>query len=107
MTTELKKRISQRLRTGRREYSTPDCFRPMATRMVNTGMKLQQGQIWVKGDEFIRIVRRERLWVVYKIMTAPDAAEGTIHQVSKKDFCRLIKGAVLMDSHQSPDSTGL
>lgn len=56
-------------------------------------MKLEQGQVWKKGDEFYRIVRWERLAIEYKLMKDLDTKEGTLHQVTKKEFCRLIKGA--------------
>ena len=56
-------------------------------------MKLQQGQIWKKGDEYIRIVHLERLEVQYKMMNDLMTKEGTHHHVTKKEFCRVIKGA--------------
>ena len=59
-------------------------------------MKLQQGQIWKKGDEFLRIVNLERLEVQYKAMKDLVSRDGTHHHVSKKEFCRLIKDATLM-----------
>lgn len=58
-------------------------------------MHLEQGQIWKKGDEYFRIVTWERLAIEYKAMNDPDSKEGTLHQVTKKEFCRLLKGAVL------------
>ena len=57
-------------------------------------MKLQQGQIWKKGDDYYRIVEWSRLSIDYKAMKDPHTGEGTRHVVSKKEFCRLIKGAV-------------
>jgi hypothetical protein len=62
-------------------------------------MKLCQGQIWKSGKEYIRIVKLERLTVEYKSMPNLGNKEGTLHQTSKKDFCRLLKGAHLL----SPD----
>jgi hypothetical protein len=59
-------------------------------------MRLQQGQIWKKGDEYLRIVHLERLEVKYKSMHDLETREGTHHHVSKKDFCRLIKDAALV-----------
>ncbi len=59
-------------------------------------MKLAQGQIWQQGDDYFRIVEWERLSVQYKTMTDPATKLGTVHRVSKKEFCRLIKGAVLL-----------
>ena len=35
-----------------------------------TAVKLQQGQVWKQGGEYIRIVRLERLEVEYKSMTS-------------------------------------
>ena len=34
--------------------------------------------------------------IEYKTMTDPASKEGTLHQVTKKEFCRLLKGATLM-----------
>ncbi len=59
-------------------------------------LKLEQGQIWKQGDEFLRIVKWSRLAIEYKKMTDPAAKDGTVHDVTKKEFCRLIKGATLM-----------
>lgn len=59
-------------------------------------MKLCQGQVWKQGKEYIRIVKLERLAVAYKCMPNPGNKEGTFHQTSKKDFCRLLKGARLL-----------
>ncbi len=65
-------------------------------------MKLEQGQIWKKGDEYIRIVEWARLFIDYKIMKDPATKEGTLHRVTKKDFCRLLKGAVLLVPEKLP-----
>lgn len=59
-------------------------------------MKLQQGQIWKKDEDYFRIVEWARLSVKYKAMADPVAGEGTMHQVTKKEFCRLLKGAELL-----------
>jgi hypothetical protein len=59
-------------------------------------MKLQQGQVWKVGDEFLRIVHLERLEVKYKAIKDLATGEGTHHHVTKKQFCRLIKGATLV-----------
>lgn len=56
-------------------------------------MKLCQGQVWKQGGEYIRIVRLERLEVEYKSMASLAGKEGTKIVTSKKDFCRLLKGA--------------
>jgi hypothetical protein len=60
-------------------------------------MKLQQGQLWKKDGMFFRIVECERLSVTYKRMENPFAKEGTVQQVTKKEFCRLIKDAKLLE----------
>ncbi len=58
-------------------------------------IKLQQGQLWQQGEEYLRIVRLERLVVKYKSTLAPAANNGIHHRVSKKDFCRRLKKANL------------
>lgn len=63
-------------------------------------MKLQQGQVWKKGDDYFRIVHLERLEVKYKAMTDLVTREGAHHHVTKKEFCRLIKGATLVSSEE-------
>jgi hypothetical protein len=59
-------------------------------------MKLCQGQVWKSGQQYIRIVKLERLAVEYKSMPNLGNKEGTLHQTSKKDFCRLLKRARLL-----------
>ena len=59
-------------------------------------IKLRQGQIWQSGEEFLRIVRLERLEVEYKSTITPTVKKGTHHKVSKKEFCRLLKKATLL-----------
>jgi hypothetical protein len=59
-------------------------------------MKLCQGQVWKSGKEFIRIVRLERLEVEYKSFIILTNKGGTKIVTSKKDFCRLLKGAHLL-----------
>ena len=61
-------------------------------------MKLQQNQIWNKGREYYRIVQLGRLEVQYKTMTDPLSGRGPHEQVTKKQFCRLLKGAVLVEA---------
>jgi len=60
-------------------------------------MRLQQNQVWKQGDHYLRIVVLERLSVEYKAMKTLTSKEGMRHQVTKKEFCRLLKGAVLME----------
>ena len=64
-------------------------------------MKLEQGQIWKKGEDYYRIVEWARLAIEYKLMKNPATKEGTLHQVSKKEFCRLLKGAELIQPQKS------
>lgn len=65
-------------------------------------MKLEQGQIWKQGDDYLRIVEWARLGIEYKRMKNPETKEGTLHQVTKKEFCRLLKGAVLLKPEDLP-----
>jgi hypothetical protein len=67
-------------------------------------MKLCQGQVWKKEKEYIRIVKLERLAVEYKSMPNLGNKEGTLHQTSKKDFCRLLKGAHLLATEKKISS---
>jgi hypothetical protein len=59
-------------------------------------MKLQQGQIWNEGTHYLQIVQLERLEVKYKSFKNLASRKGPHHHVSKKDFCRLIKHAILL-----------
>jgi hypothetical protein len=61
-------------------------------------MKLQQNQIWHRGSEYYRIVQLDRLEVQYKTMTDPLSGRGPHEQVTKKEYCRLLKGAVLVET---------
>lgn len=69
--------------------------RPRA--QITNSMKLQQGQIWKKGDDYYRIVEWARLAITYKHLTDLETKEGEVDTVTKKEFCRLIKGAELID----------
>jgi hypothetical protein len=64
----------------------------MGVRMI----QLTQNQLWKQGDRYFRIVIWERLAICYKETDSPEAAEGTLHDVTKKEFCKLIKGAELV-----------
>ncbi len=59
-------------------------------------MKLQQGQIWKCGEEYVRIVHLERLEVGYKSLKSLKSSEGTHRRTTKKAFCRMLKGASLL-----------
>ena len=63
-------------------------------------MKLEQGQIWQQGEDYFRIVAWERLAIDYKKLQSPTDKEGERLRVSKKEFCRLIKGAELLPPGQ-------
>ena len=66
-------------------------------------MILQQGQVWKQGDKYLRIVRLERLQVEYKSLKDLPAKDGTHYRVTKKEFCRLLKGATQITGPQ-PDA---
>lgn len=59
-------------------------------------MRLQQGQVWKQGGEYLRIVRVTRTEVEYKSMMSPTTKDGTHLRATKKEFCRLVKDATLM-----------
>jgi hypothetical protein len=59
-------------------------------------MKLRQGEVWQREGEFLRVIRVERLAVEYKAMKSLAAKTGTLHKVTKKEFCRLLKTAELL-----------
>ena len=60
-------------------------------------LKLRQGQLWKHGDEFIRIVKLERLEVAYLTFRKLKPGAGKPHHTSKKDFCRLLKSCQLLE----------
>lgn len=68
-------------------------------------MKLCQGQTWKQGPQYIRIVRLERLEVEYKSIVSLTTKEGPVQVTSKKDFCRLLKGAQLLPPPKKPAIT--
>ena len=65
-------------------------------KVTGENMRLQQNQIWKKGDSYLCIVELQRLSVKYKRMKDLDSREGEQHEVTKKVFCRLLKEAVLV-----------
>lgn len=67
---------------------------------IRVRMKLKQSQIWKVGENFLRVVKLERLSVDYKEMPSPNSTKGTHHHVTKKEFCRLIKGATLLTDQE-------
>ena len=60
-------------------------------------MKLKQGQVWKKGDKYYRITEWARMTIRYKLSFTLHAPEEPVVKVSKKEFCRLIKGAELCE----------
>ena len=60
-------------------------------------MKLRQGQVWKVGEEYVLIVHWERLAIGYETMKDLTTREGTHHQATKKEFCRLLKNATLLN----------
>ncbi len=60
-------------------------------------MRLQQNQVWKKGKDYLRIVRLERFEVAYKSMEDLETKEGEHHVLTKKEFCRLLHGAQLVE----------
>ncbi|MCW0216749.1 MAG: hypothetical protein OJI67_00375 [Prosthecobacter sp.] len=69
-------------------------------------MKLQQDQVWHQGDLYLRIVHWDRTFIVYKAMENLETRQGTEQQVSKKEFCRLIKGATLLTNEEVRELSG-
>ena len=59
-------------------------------------MRLEQGQVWRQDEQFIRIVHLEKRAVEYKLLQDLSTKDGTHHTVTKKEFCRLLKKAVLL-----------
>ena len=59
-------------------------------------MKLQQGQIWQTAEAMLIITKWERMTIRYKTVKELVTREGEQFDVSKKEFCRLIKGAHLL-----------
>lgn len=66
-------------------------------------MKLQQDQLYQKGEEYIRIVKLERLAVDYKILRDVRVREGIHLRMTKKEFCRLIKGTTLVSPEKQKE----
>ncbi len=64
-------------------------------------MKLQQNQVWRLHDQYIRIVNLERLCVDYKTLTDLANRTGIHRRITKKEFCRMLKGAVLLTPEEN------
>ena len=63
-------------------------------------MKLTQGQVWKNGAQYLRITQLERLKVGYKELPDLASRDGHHREVTKKEFCRLIKTATLLTDVQ-------
>ena len=63
-------------------------------------MKLQQGQVWKQGEEYLLIVEWSRMEIGYKVIKDLVTRTGARQVATKKEFCRLLKGAVLMDDDE-------
>ncbi len=63
-------------------------------------MKLHQGQVWKQGEEYMLIVDWSRMEIGYKVVKDLVTRVGDRHTVSKKEFCRLLKGATLMEEEE-------
>lgn len=59
--------------------------------------RLKQGQIWKKESRFYRITEWSRASIKYKVSQSPGYTESSVTEVTKKEFCRLIKGATLCE----------
>ncbi|MDB4419234.1 hypothetical protein N9291_01380 [bacterium] len=59
-------------------------------------MTLAEGQIWKKGEEFYLIAAWERLAIEYQLLDGVEGLEGENQRVTKKEFCKLIKGAEMV-----------
>jgi hypothetical protein len=59
-------------------------------------MRLRQGQVWKQNEHYIRIVSLDKLAVAYKILNDLQTKHGTHHTITKKEFCRLVKKAILL-----------
>jgi hypothetical protein len=60
-------------------------------------MRLQQNQIWKTENDYLGIVELQRLSVTYKRMEDLITRDGQKFTVTKKAFCRLLKGAELVE----------
>ncbi len=65
-------------------------------------LRLKQDQVWEVDGGFVRIVRLERLSVGYKRLEDLTSRDGTHLDLSKKDFCRMIKAGRLLGEGEVP-----
>ena len=60
--------------------------------------RLKQGQVCKKGNRFYLITEWSRGKIKYKVSQSPGYTEGSVTEVTKKEFCRLIKEAALCEN---------
>ena len=72
---------------------------------LNSAVRLKQGQVWKLGDQYFRIIEWARLSIQYKVGPAPMTRGGRTFQVTKKEFCNLIRGATLVVPESLPAAT--
>lgn len=65
-------------------------------------MKLEQGQVYRVGADYLRIVKWARLSIEYKRFMDWETKEGEVATVSKKEFCRLIRHGELLSASDQP-----
>ncbi len=70
---------------------------------MSAPLRLRQDQVWEVDGGFVRIVRLERLSVGYKRLEELTTRDGTHLDLSKKEFCRMIKGGRLLGADEIPD----
>ena len=59
-------------------------------------MRLFQDQVYRKGERFLKIMRLDRYEVEFKTSDGDLKADGAVATLSKKEFCRLLKGMELV-----------
>ena len=59
-------------------------------------MRIFQDQLYRKGERFVRLLRVERHEVEFKTTQGDPKGDVEIQTLSKKEFCRLLKGMTLV-----------
>ncbi len=70
-------------------------------------MRIFQDQLYQKGERFIRLLRVERHEVEFRTTDGDPKGDGETQVLGKKEFCRLLKGTVLVTPPQSPEKSAL
>ncbi len=60
--------------------------------------------MWKKGNDYVRIVHWERLAIEYKLMEGTPNRRGKVYRVTKKEFCRMLQGAELLENAPAEDA---